>query len=138
MNITSVCTLPRQQCGKGGKGGVSSDILERFCEVCTAQDSGGDAEVNTVVENTRASQVISALNEFASEHNEEVLKDADVENDECLIIKSQVICNHVDGCRWRSNKNKCVGVCQGKQNEEQCLIHSKHCRWDTNLKCIRR
>ena len=90
-------------------------------------------------EDNRASQVISALSEFSSvqsEYNEEVLKAADVVEDECLIIKSQVICNHVESCRWRSNKKKCVGVCQGKQDEEQCLKHSKQCRWDANLKCI--
>ena len=90
-------------------------------------------------EDNRASQVISALSEFSSvqsEYNEEVLKAANVVGDECLIIKSQVICNHVESCRWRSNKRKCVGVCQGKQDEEQCLKHPKQCRWDANLKCI--
>ena len=53
-----VCTFLWQQCGKGGKGGISSGILERFCEVCTAESSGsvGGAEFNTFVKNTVSSE----------------------------------------------------------------------------------
>ena len=151
INVSTFCLYfpTATQCGKGGKGDVASDILERFCEVCTAEYSPSEDEAEAKAlseakksmetEVNRASQVISALSEFSSvqsEHNEEILKAADVVEDECLIIKSQVICIHVESCRWRSNKNKCVGVCQGKQDEEQCLKHSKQCRWDANLKCI--
>ena len=53
-----VCTFLWQQCGKGGKGGISSGILERFCEVCTAESSGsvGDEEFNTFVKSAVSSE----------------------------------------------------------------------------------
>ena len=53
-----VCTFLWQQCGKGGKGGISSEIIAQFCEVCTAESSGsvGDEEFNTFVKSAVSSE----------------------------------------------------------------------------------
>jgi hypothetical protein len=59
------------------------------------------------------------------------------DNDGCPDISSEAVCNDADVCRWRSNKNKCVGICQGKQTEEQCVKHAM-CQWDASLKCFRK
>ena len=60
------------------------------------------------------------------------------DNDGCSDISSEVACNDVDVCRWRPNKDKCVGICQGKQTEEQCVKHAM-CQWDANApKCFRK
>ena len=40
INVSTFCLYfpTATQCGKGGKGDVASDILERFCEVCTSSN----------------------------------------------------------------------------------------------------
>ena len=42
LNLLSVLSHgpTATQCGKGGKGGVATDSLERFCEICTAKYPG--------------------------------------------------------------------------------------------------
>lgn len=60
------------------------------------------------------------------------------DNDGCSDISSEVACNDADVCRWRSKKDKCVGICQGRQTEEQCVKHAM-CQWDANVpKCFRK
>lgn len=58
--------------------------------------------------------------------------------DICPDIPNEEACTKAGICRWRENKNKCVGICQGRQTEQQCLKNSI-CQWDSNLpKCSRK
>ena len=60
------------------------------------------------------------------------------ENDMCPNISNEEACTKAGICRWRENKNKCVGICQGRKSEQQCLKNSM-CQWDANLpKCSRK
>ena len=68
----------------------------------------------------------------------ETIPIAPLDKNICSSIPNEEACAKAGICRWRENKNKCVGICQGRNSEEQCLKHSM-CQWDSNLpKCSRK